>query len=172
MPWICGGVAWTGSWFTVWVSENPADHDMPVVAQIDEEYSEQLQALSGNMEIEVRLAAETSDSKYTVEDLRNLQDFLLVRETPDLSGKDYDLNNDDRWDVFDLCLMRRELLGSMVNDDIPIVYMTNDISSEGLMNTYLALEWNPSENTAVKLSTGEQLHLQTMCSFMQAIRYR
>ncbi|MDE6665939.1 MAG: DUF362 domain-containing protein [Ruminococcus sp.] len=51
--------------------------------------------------------------------------------------------------------MRRELLGSMVNDDIPIVYMTKDISSEGLINAYLALEWNPSGNTAVKLSTGE-----------------
>ncbi|MDE5765433.1 MAG: DUF362 domain-containing protein [Ruminococcus sp.] len=51
--------------------------------------------------------------------------------------------------------MRRELLGNMVSDDIPIVYMTKDISSEGLMNTYLALEWNPSGNTAVKLSTGE-----------------
>lgn len=105
--------------------------------------------------ISLSAAAAESDSEYTVEDLRNLQDFLLVRETPDLSGKDYDLNNDNRWDVFDLCLMRRELLGNMVSDDIPIVYMTKDISSEGLMNTYLALEWNPSGNTAVKLSTGE-----------------
>ncbi len=105
--------------------------------------------------ISLSAAAAESNSKYTVEDLRNLQDFLLVRETPDLSGKDYDLNNDDRWDVFDLCLMRRELLGDMVSDDLPIVYMTKDISPEGLMNTYLALEWNPSGNTAVKLSTGE-----------------
>ena len=105
--------------------------------------------------ISLSAAAAESNSKYTVEDLRNLQNFLLVRETPDLSGKDYDLNNDDRWDVFDLCLMRRELLGDMVSDDLPIVYMTKDISPEGLMNTYLALEWNPSGNTAVKLSTGE-----------------
>ena len=58
MPWECGGVAWTGSWFTVWVSENAADHDMPVIAKIDEEYSNELQALSGNMEIEVRLVTE------------------------------------------------------------------------------------------------------------------
>ncbi len=57
MPWVCGGVAWTGSWFTVWVSGEAADRDMPIVAQIDEEYSEELQALSGDMEIEVRLAA-------------------------------------------------------------------------------------------------------------------
>ncbi len=58
MPWVCGGVAWTGSWFTIWVSEEAADREMPIVAQIDEEYSEELQALSGDMEIEVRLAAE------------------------------------------------------------------------------------------------------------------
>ena len=32
---------------------------------------------------------------YTIEDIRNLQDFLLVRETPDLRGKDYDLNDDE-----------------------------------------------------------------------------
>lgn len=118
--------------------------------------TENLDAKYGNHEtISLSAAATESGSKYTVEDLRNLQDFLLVRETPDLSCKDYDLNDDDRWDVFDLCLMRRELLGSMVNDDIPIVYMTKDISSEGLINAYLALEWNPSGNTAVKLSTGE-----------------
>ena len=57
MPWECGGVAWTGSWFTIWVSRNAADHDMPIIAKIDEEYSKELQALSGNMKIEVRLAA-------------------------------------------------------------------------------------------------------------------
>lgn len=105
--------------------------------------------------ISLSAAAAESESRYTIEDLRNLQDFLLVRETPDLSGKDYDLDGDGSWNAFDLCLMRRELLKSMVRDDIPIVYMTKDISSSGLMNTYLALEWTPGENTAVKLSTGE-----------------
>ncbi len=105
--------------------------------------------------ISLSAAAAESESRYTIEDLRNLQDFLLVRETPDLSGKDYDLDGDGSWNAFDLCLMRRELLKSMVRYDIPIVYMTKDISSSGLMNTYLALEWTPGENTAVKLSTGE-----------------
>ncbi len=105
--------------------------------------------------ISLSAAAAESDSKYTIEDLHNLQDFLLARETPDLSGKDYDLDGDGSWNAFDLCLMRRELLKSMVRYDISIVYMTKDISSSGLMNTYLALEWTPGENTAVKLSTGE-----------------
>lgn len=105
--------------------------------------------------ISLSAAAEKSESEYTIEDLHNLQDFLLCRETPDLSGKNYDLNGDKRWNVFDLCLMKREFLKNMVNDDLPIVYMTKDISSEGLMNTYLALGWSDGENTAVKLSTGE-----------------
>lgn len=37
----------------------------------------------------------------------------------------------------------------------PVVYMTTDISSEGLMAVYAALEASPSGNVAVKISTGE-----------------
>ncbi|MBD5526551.1 MAG: DUF362 domain-containing protein [Lachnospiraceae bacterium] len=37
----------------------------------------------------------------------------------------------------------------------PVVYMTTDISSEGLMAVYQALGWEPDGNVAVKLSTGE-----------------
>lgn len=36
-----------------------------------------------------------------------------------------------------------------------VVYMTTDISPEGLMAVYEALEWEPNGNVAVKLSTGE-----------------
>lgn len=39
--------------------------------------------------------------------------------------------------------------------DTPVVYMTTDISSQGLMNTYQALSASPSGKIAVKLSTGE-----------------
>ena len=37
----------------------------------------------------------------------------------------------------------------------PVVYMTTDISPEGLMAAYEALDWTPTGNVAVKLSTGE-----------------
>lgn len=47
---------------------------------------------------------------FNIDDLKNLQNFLLSEETSDLTGKDYDLNDDDRWDVFDLCLMKKELV--------------------------------------------------------------
>ncbi len=36
-----------------------------------------------------------------------------------------------------------------------VVYYTSDISSEALMKIYEALEWSPTGNVAVKLSTGE-----------------
>ena len=36
-----------------------------------------------------------------------------------------------------------------------VVYMTTDISPEGLMAVYDALNWTPTGNVAVKLSTGE-----------------
>ncbi|MDE7202560.1 MAG: DUF362 domain-containing protein [Lachnospiraceae bacterium] len=39
--------------------------------------------------------------------------------------------------------------------EVPVVYMTTDISPEGLMAVYEALNWEPEGNVAVKLSTGE-----------------
>ena len=54
-------------------------------------------------------SSETSKQAYTINDLKNLQDFLLARPVEeDLTGKQYDLDNDGVWSVFDLCLMRRE----------------------------------------------------------------
>lgn len=50
----------------------------------------------------ISASAVTTDqnASYTIEDIKNLQDFLLVRDTPDLSGKNYDLNDDGVWNVF------------------------------------------------------------------------
>lgn len=47
------------------------------------------------------------DTNYTISDVTNLQYFLLAKETPDLSEKNYDLNGDGIWDTFDLCLMKQ-----------------------------------------------------------------
>ncbi len=44
---------------------------------------------------------------------------------------------------------------SLSPKETPKVYMTSDISSEGLMAVYEALDWTPEGNVAVKLSTGE-----------------
>lgn len=41
------------------------------------------------------------------------------------------------------------------SSDAPVVYMTTDIGPEGLAAVYEALNWTPTGNVAVKLSTGE-----------------
>ena len=49
--------------------------------------------------------------QYTVQDVRNLQDFLLARPAEEnLADKPYDMNQDDCWNVFDLCLMKHHLI--------------------------------------------------------------
>lgn len=58
--------------------------------------------------------SDNSHQDLTIQDVRNLQDFLLARPTQeDLNGKPYDLDGDGKWDVFDLCLMKREVAKNM-----------------------------------------------------------
>ena len=45
--------------------------------------------------------------------------------------------------------------GQTGESDKPVVYMTTDISSQGLMDIYQALSVSPSGKIAIKLSTGE-----------------
>lgn len=71
------------------------------------------------------LAEAVEITNYAIQDIKNLQDFLLVRDTPDLSAKDYDLNDDDRWDVFDLCLMKQQFLKQSSSESkVLIAYFT------------------------------------------------
>lgn len=73
---------------------------------------------AGTMSLYSSAQADTSEYTYTADDLRNLQDFLLAKPTTeDLTGKPYDMNNDGRWDVFDLCLMRQEVAESIDTAD-------------------------------------------------------
>ncbi len=61
--------------------------------------------------IESTAEAVANTVQYTLQDIRNLQDFLLARPTEEkLSGKPYDLDNSGTWNVFDLCLMKRAYL--------------------------------------------------------------
>lgn len=62
--------------------------------------------------------------QYTIEDIKNLQDFLLARETPDLSGKDYDLCKDGVWNVFDLCLMKQQYIKQQSKGKTLIAYFS------------------------------------------------
>lgn len=80
------------------------------------------------------VSAATSKATYTIQDIINLQDFLLGRPAEEnLSGKPYDLNGDDRWDVYDLCLMRREVLKNPNTDydnDTLVIYFSRTGNTE------------------------------------------
>ena len=41
------------------------------------------------------------------------------------------------------------------SNDVPVVYFTRDISPEGLVRAYHALNWKPAGKVGVKMSTGE-----------------
>jgi flavodoxin len=99
---------------------------------------------SGGTSTKVETAEITSDSyQYTIQDVRNLQDFLLTRPTEeDLTGKPYDMNGDDRWDVFDLCLMKREVLKDMnteSDNDTLVVYFSRTGNTEKIAEYLIEL---------------------------------
>lgn len=101
-------------------------------------------------------AAAKPDSPYSMDDIRTLCSYLLTKPSDtDLRDKKYDLDSNGVWNADDLTLMKAAILKGMLKDDVPVVYMTKDISPEGLINAYLALGWQPGEKPAVKLSTGE-----------------
>jgi len=79
-------------------------------------------------------SAATEKTTYTIQDVRNLQDFILAKPTEeDLTGKPYDLNGDDRWDVYDLCLMRREVLknpNTASDNDTLVIYFSRTGNTE------------------------------------------
>lgn len=69
---------------------------------------------------------------YTIQDAVNLQDFLLNKPTKEnLKGKPYDMDNDGVWDVFDLCLMKHELMmPSESENDTIVVYFSRTNNTE------------------------------------------
>ena len=80
------------------------------------------------------VSAVTEKTTYTIQDVRNLQDFILAKPVKeDLTGKPYDLNGDDRWDVYDLCLMRREVLknpNTAYDNDALVIYFSRTGNTE------------------------------------------
>ncbi len=89
-------------------------------------------------------AVNITSKDYTVADLVLLQKFLLnVPTETDLSDKDYDLNNDGKWNVFDLCILKRNLLNNQnhSNSNILTVYFSCTDTTEKIAN-YISLETN------------------------------
>ena len=48
--------------------------------------------------------------------IRNLQDYLLGRDVA-THGADYDVCKDGVWDVFDLCIMKRNYVNKYQNSE-------------------------------------------------------
>ncbi|MDE6036429.1 MAG: hypothetical protein K2G36_11060 [Ruminococcus sp.] len=68
---------------------------------------------------------------YTVEDAMNLQDFILGRITGKDLNKSFDLNGDGRVDIFDLCLIRREIVSQPEEkNDTLVVYFSRTGNTE------------------------------------------
>ena len=80
------------------------------------------------------VSAATEKATYTIQDVRNLQGFILAKPVEeDLTGKPYDLNGDDRWDVYDLCIMRREVLknpNTAYDNDTLVIYFSRTGNTE------------------------------------------
>ena len=89
------------------------------------------------------VSAATEKIAYTILDVRNLQDFILAKPVEeDLTGKPYDLNGDDRWDVFDLCIMRREVLkntNTASDNDTLVIYFSRTGNTEKIAEYLIEL---------------------------------
>lgn len=105
-----GGLAYFSPWGNV-VMYYDSFGQYPGLYLLGEAISgaEEIAQLTGTITVEPY-----SENQYTVQDVKNLQDFLLVRPTQEnLSGKPYDLDGDGIWNVFDLCLMKREVAATL-----------------------------------------------------------
>ena len=60
----------------------------------------------------------TGSVVYEEDDLQKLSSFVLGQSVDIPAGTDYDLNGDGIWDIYDLCLMRKEISKATVKDYI------------------------------------------------------
>ena len=83
--------------------------------------------------------AVSSPYSYMMQDIRNLQDFLLTKPAEDdLTGKPYDLNGDGKWNAVDLTLMKREL--PPVNDsETLVIYFSRTGNTEKIAQYLIEL---------------------------------
>lgn len=89
------------------------------------------------------VSAATADTRFSAEDGALLQSYLLGRPVEtDLSGKNYDLNGNGRWDVFDLCLLKEQIEPQPAEDpqsDTIVVYFSRTGNTEKIANYLLEI---------------------------------
>lgn len=82
------------------------------------------------------MQAVNTDISCTVQDIKNLQDYLLAKPAEEeLEGKSYDMNNNAEWDVFDLCSMKRKIMNNK-NDEtnVLVAYFSRTGNTEKIAN--------------------------------------
>lgn len=88
-------------------------------------------------------SAATADTRFSAEDGALLQSYLLGRPVEtDLSGKNYDLNGNGRWDVFDLCLLKEQIEAQPAEEpqsDTIVVYFSRTGNTEKIANYLLEI---------------------------------
>ena len=84
----------------------------------------------------ISVTTKSNDYTYTVKDVKNLQDFLLNRAVTDnMQDKPYDMDNNGVWNVFDLCMLKHEMLTPAQNDnDTVVVYFSRTNNTEKIAN--------------------------------------
>ncbi len=89
------------------------------------------------------VSAATADTRFSAEDGALLQSYLLGRPVEtDLSGKNYDLNGNGRWDVFDLCLLKEQIEVQPAEEpqsDTIVVYFSRTGNTEKIANYLLEI---------------------------------
>ena len=85
----------------------------------------------------------TSKPTYTIQDVSNLQDFLLAKPTEeDLTDKPYDINGDGCWDVFDLIAMKKivsQNIEPATNNDTLVIYFSRTGNTEKIAEYLIEL---------------------------------
>ena len=89
------------------------------------------------------VSAATSKLTYTIQDVSNLQDFLLAKPTEeDLTDKPYDINGDGCWDVFDLIAMKKivsQNIEPATNNGTLVIYFSRTGNTEKIAEYLIEL---------------------------------
>ena len=89
------------------------------------------------------VSAATSKPTYTIQDVSNLQDFLLAKPTEeDLTDKPYDINGDGCWDVFDLIAMKKivsQNIEPATNNGTLVIYFSRTGNTEKIAEYLIEL---------------------------------
>ena len=83
--------------------------------------------------------ADAETGKYTIQDVRELQDFLLGKPAGSgLKDKAYDLDGDGKWTAYDLCLMK-QTLADAPDTDVLVAYFSRTGNTEKIAEHIISI---------------------------------